>query len=274
MKRSAGMMEKLKRPLRAPYYYFRLRAKALRLGFEEWKRTNGSDNTPPIPPPLLRHRVGGTLDAAIHLKVGRICAQNLKDMLGRIGKDIYSFSHVLDFGCGSGRVMSHFHDRPESCHLYATDIDKQAISWCREHLRFACWEANDAMPPTRYADNTFDFIYAISVFTHLDEKMQFAWLHELKRVAKPDAILILSVHGTAALSQWSESDRELASKMGFFHKVVRKGVFNRHGLPDFYQTSQHSREYVEANWSRLFKIVEYVEAGINEHQDAVILQNL
>lgn len=266
-------MEKLKRPLRAPYYYFLFRAKALRLGFEEWRRRDGGDGSLPIPPPLLRYRVNGTLDPAVHLEVGRTCAQDVKDLLGQIGRDIYSFNHVLDFGCGSGRVMSHFHDRPASCHLYGTDIDKQAIAWCRKHLRFARWETNDAMPPTRYADNTFDLIYAISVFTHLDERMQFAWLRELQRVAKPGAILILSVHGATALSQWSESERALASEKGFFYKVVRTGRFGRYGLPDFYQASQHSREYVEANWSRLFKIIRYVEAGINAHQDAVILQN-
>lgn len=274
MKKTADLRERLKRPLRPPYYYLLFRAKALRLGFEERRRGNDADDGLPIPPPLLRHRVHGEWDAPGYLGVGRMCASNIRDALGLIGRDIYSFQHVLDFGCGSGRVMRCFHDRPASCRLYGTDIDKQAIAWCRKHLRFAEWGTNDAMPPTRYADATFDFIYAVSVFTHLDEAMQFAWLGELKRVSKPGAILLLSVHGASALFQWDEAEKELVAEKGFLYKVVRTGLFNPHGLPDFYQATQHSREYIETHWSRFFKIVRYVEGGIGGFQDVVILQNL
>jgi SAM-dependent methyltransferase len=274
MKSTADIVERLKRPLRPPYYYLRFRAQALRLGLaERWGKSHADDSLP-IPPPLLRHRVHGAFDAQGYLQVGQTCAREIKDLLGLVGRDIHSFNHVLDFGSGSGRVIRNFHDRPASCHLYGTDIDRQAISWCRKHLRFARWDTNDAMPPMRYADASFDLIYAISVFTHLDERIQSAWLKELKRVSKPGALLILSVHGTAALSQWSEEEKALIAEKGFLYKVVRTGPFNPHGLPAFYQATQHSREYVEAHWSRLFKVVRYVDAGICAYQDAVILQNL
>ncbi|MDQ3804342.1 MAG: class I SAM-dependent methyltransferase [Acidobacteriota bacterium] len=273
IKSTAGLVERFKGPLRTPYYYLLFRAKALKLGFEEWRKRNDGDDPLPIPPPLLRYRVHGALDAQSYLQVGRVCAQDIKDLLGSIGRDIYSFNHVLDFGCGSGRVMRFFHDRPASCRLYGTDIDSQAIAWCRKHLHFAQWDTNDAAPPTSYADATFDFIYSISVFTHLDERMQFDWLNELKRVSKPGAILILSVHGTAAFPDWSEDEKALVAEKGFLFKVVRPELFDPTGLPPFYQATKHTREYVEAQWSRLFKIVGYVEAGIGTYQDAVILQN-
>lgn len=272
MKSSAGIVEKFKRPLRPPYYYFLFRVKALRLGLEERGEKSSADALP-IPPPLLRHRVHGELDVPSYLGVGQNCARDIRASLKLVGRDLYSFNHVLDFGCGSGRVLRCFHDRPASCHLYGTDIDKQAIAWCRKHLRFAQWDTNDALPPTRYADNTFDCVYAVSVFTHLDEKMQFAWLGELKRVSKPGAILVLSVHGATALSQWSEAEQATVAEKGFLYKVVRTGLFTPHRLPAFYQATQHSREYIEAHWSRLFNIVGYVEAGLGGYQDAVILQN-
>jgi len=44
------------------------------------------------------------------------------------------------------------------------------------------------MPPMSYEDNMFDFVYSISIFTHLPEDMQFAWLQELQRITKPGGI--------------------------------------------------------------------------------------
>ena len=48
------------------------------------------------------------------------------------------------------------------------------------------------MPPLPFDDGFFDFVFSISVFTHIPEDMQFAWLSELRRVLK--------VGGTALLS--------------------------------------------------------------------------
>jgi len=264
------IITKLKSRLLGPYGYLLLRAKALRLRLDEWMNGSNGD-TLPLPPPLLRFRVHGHLESDSYLQVGQTCAENIKDLLGLIGKDLNSFSHILDFGCGSGRVLRYFYDRPASCQLYGTDIDRQAISWCKKHLDFASWNTNNSLPPTAYADHTFDFIFAISVFTHLDEEMQFAWLNELKRISKPNGILILTVHGDTARSHTSEKEKEMVSEQGLLYTVGQTGIFKADGLPDFYQLTHHSRAYVEDRWSKFFKILGYVEAGINAHQDAVIL---
>lgn len=272
MKATINVIEKLKRPLRNPYDYLLLRAKALRLGLAEWRNKSNRGGSFPVPPPLLRYRVHGALDLGSYLQIGRACAQDIKDLLSTVGKDFYSFNQVLDFGCGSGRVMRFFYDRPDSCHLYGTDIDKQSIDWCKKHLHFASWATNDPLPPTAYADHTFDFIYAISVFSHIDEEMQFTWLNELKRISKPDGILILTVHGESTLAQ-SEEKKAIISEKGFLFTVRQTGMFKLDGLPDFYQDTYHSRAYIEDRWSKLFKIIGYVERGLAAYQDAVILLN-
>ena len=176
MKASVEIIETFKRPLRDPYHYLLFRAKALRVGLQEWKKKSNSDGPFPVPPPLLRFRVHGAFDLESYLRIGQTCAQNIKDLLGAVGKDLFSFNKVLDFGCGSGRVLRVFHDRPDSCHLYGTDVDEQAIAWCKKHLTIASWSTNNPLPPTAYTDHTFDFIYAISVFTHIDEEMNLLGL--------------------------------------------------------------------------------------------------
>ncbi len=44
-------------------------------------------------------------------------------------------------------------------------------------------------------NESFDCVYAISVFTHLSEKMHYAWIEELFRIIKLNGILIFTTHG-------------------------------------------------------------------------------
>jgi SAM-dependent methyltransferase len=120
--------------------------------------------------------------------------------------------------------------------------------------------------------NTFDLIYAISVFTHLDEDFQHVWLCELQRIAKPGAIIILSVHGEYAISMVDSSYQDEVHKRGFMFISGAQGKLKLDGLPDFYQTTYHTRKYIYSEWSAYFDIVHYVERGINNHQDAVIIR--
>ena len=129
------------------------------------------------------------------------------------GRNIYSFENILDFGSGSGRVIANFKDAPETCHFYGTDIDAEMVLWCEENIPGIRWSINGHTPPLAYLDNTFDLIYAISVFTHLDEGMQNAWLGELHRIAKPGAILILTVLGDGIVGKPSPND---ADKLTFW----------------------------------------------------------
>jgi SAM-dependent methyltransferase len=262
-------IERNKIRIRKLYRFLLFRMEALTLAWQERKGLHDPTSSFPVPPPLLRFRVHGSFDRDQYLQIGEICGQNIKDLLEGVGRDFYSFNTVLDFGCGSGRVLRSFRDRPDSCRLYGTDIDRQAIAWCRKNLDIATWSTNPALPPTAYADDSFDLIYAISVFTHLDEQMQFAWLNELKRISKPDGVLLLSVHGA---SHAKDAQAQLSDE-GFLFVVNHSGLFRREGLPDFYQTTFHSQAYIEGKWSRLFKILDYRERGIGGVQDAVILLN-
>src|SRR6266545_70131 len=44
------------------------------------------------------------------------------------------------------------------------------------------------------------------------------------------------------------------------------------GLPDFYQLSFHTREYIEREWPKDFDLALYHPRGINSHQDVSILR--
>ena len=237
----------------------------------DWR--DGLDSSTVVAPPArLRYRVHGKLDRESFLRTGEILAQDIRDLCALEGRDIFSHQRILDFGCGSGRVIRNFQDAPPSCELYGTDIDAELVTWCREHLQGIRWSTNGFQPPLPYHSDTFDLIYAVSVFTHLNEEFQRAWLAELRRVAKPGATVILTVHGEYVIGTLPAVYQNRVHSDGFMFLTGATGRLKLDGLPDFYQTAYHTQEYIEREWSAYFEVVRYVERGINNHQDAVILR--
>jgi SAM-dependent methyltransferase len=264
--------------LLGPIRYWHLRSSALVASLKDlWVPPEAGEIPLPLPPPLLRYRVHGQLDSGTFVTVGRNCARDLMRSFMVTGKDLYALENILDFGCGCARVLRHFHDHPESCHFFGTDIDPEAISWCRSRLPFATFGVNDRLPPLPFPAETFDLIYGVSVFTHLDEDYQLAWLNELRRVTKHGGTLMLSLHGAYAQGiaaqqrMFATCDLETLQDKGFLFQVLETGRFKRDGLPDFYQCAFHTEPYVRETWSEFFAVQDYVERGINNHQDLVVL---
>jgi SAM-dependent methyltransferase len=191
--------------------------------------------------------------------------------LSQIERSIDMYHKVLDFGCGCGRVLSNLSEIPAN-RLYGTDIDQSAIDWCSANLPDIKWCVNDFWPPLPFADVSFDLIFAISVFTHLDEQYQHAWLSELHRIAMPGATLILSVHGAAFIKNLPLKYQNEIKHSGFMYITDATGWLKLDRLPDSYQAAYHTPEYIHRKWSDFFEIRKYVECGINNRQDAVILR--
>lgn len=231
------------------------------------RRHAGKTGVIGLPPASLRYRVHGSPHADTFLRAGKKCSKDIEAALAEIGRDLDSFRNVLDFGCGCGRTLLGFADR--SLRLRGTDIDAEAISWCRDSLDFVEFGVNEALPPLAYPSETFDLVYAISVFTHLDEDFQFRWLNELKRITKPGGIVLLTVHGHRGWKDLREEDVADIEKKGFkfVSSNTMKGIF-----PEWYQNAYHKKEYVLDEYSRYFDVLDYIPRGMNNHQDVVVLR--
>jgi ubiquinone/menaquinone biosynthesis C-methylase UbiE len=207
-----------------------------------------------------------------YLNAGSVVAGSIASHLERSGVRLENLD-ILDFGCGPGRVASQLKKLAPSCRFYGTDIDEEAIDWARANLSAdASFDVNAQAPPTRYADGLFDVIYAISLFTHLDEQSQLAWLAEFSRIAKPGATVLATVHGESTYDSCYPDELKQLAERGFVYRVDRKGRFKLDGLPDSYQTTFHTRDYVTNIWSRYFDVVEYIPGGLHGHQDVLMLR--
>jgi SAM-dependent methyltransferase len=145
----------------------------------------------------LRTRVGclppGFDDDAGYLEKGRAGRRAIERLLPPDWT--WPGKRVLDFGCGAGRTLRHFVPEAPDAELWGADIDRDSIEWARAHLSPPCTLVrNDESPPLPVADDTFDLIYAISVFSHLTTQWA-AWLVELHRLLRPDGILIATFMG-------------------------------------------------------------------------------
>ena len=63
--------------------------------------------------------------------------------------------------------------------LFGFDVDPKVIAMCRETVPYGNYSVVQPSPPTNAADNSFDVIYAYSVFSHLSEEVQSHWVEEL-----------------------------------------------------------------------------------------------
>ena len=262
------------KPIYTSYKVYKYLVFQLRLAIErlrDWIDRPDSAKIP-VPPAKLRHRVHGSLDKESFLQVGETVAQNIRDLCAIVERNVYSFENVLDFGCGCGRVIRNFQEAPASCQFHGTDIDSELVSWCEKYLPNVRWSTNGSWPPLPFADDTFDLIYAISVFTHINEEFQHAWLGELRRIAKRGATIILTVQGEYCIKNLAPSDPSQIRSDGFIFISGTTGKLKLDGLPDFYQNAYHTQEYIHREWSAYFDLVRYVERGVKDYQDAVILQ--
>ncbi|MCS6863737.1 MAG: class I SAM-dependent methyltransferase [Gemmataceae bacterium] len=223
------------------------------------------DDEPPLPPELLRRWVAGTDDAAWFLASGQRAATMLTALLHRHGIRLEESTHLLDFGCGCGRVLRHWRHTPAQ--LHGCDANPLAIEWCADHLPFARCTVNALESPLAYDHDSFDVICAFSVFTHLPQPLQQHWLDELHRVLKPGGVLLLSLHGDALLPElsWAERADYRAGRL-----VVR--------LPGLAGTNHcaafHPPACVRAMLTPRFEILDFLPQGAtgNPPQDAWLVR--
>ena len=149
----------------------------------------------PIPPRHLQVRVVGGYYPAFLSSATRTLSE-FNGILKTAGKSLADFDRVLDLGVGCGRVLRRFHELYPKASLTGADIDAEAIAWLQHnYARVGKFVTLPHLPPSELETDSFELAYAVSVFTHLNEEMQFAWLDELSRVTKRGAYILLTVHG-------------------------------------------------------------------------------
>jgi SAM-dependent methyltransferase len=237
---------------------------ALVHNFHFW--LSGNKETLPIPGYWARLLVAGSADIPGFLVLGRRGFDCIRETLERNGTPIGGLKDVLDFGCGCGRVIRYWNGFADT-RVCGTDINAYLVETCQRCVPFASISKNSMVALLDYANQSFDLIYAFSVFTHLDIKAQKAWRDELRRILRPRGILLLTLHGNAYKGRFIGKELE---DFNSGRPVVRLGQYPGGNLC----TSFHPESYVRETLADGFEIVDAVPEGAkgNPVQDLYMLR--
>jgi SAM-dependent methyltransferase len=220
-------------------------------------RLTGGDDA--LPPPFLRYRVAIDSSRSEFVRVGERCCADVFAAAERAAATRATHPRWLDFGCGAGRIARFMTRNVES--LTGIDVDADAIAWAQHHLK-GTFRVNPHRPPTEFANGSFDAIYAVSVFTHLDEQDQFAWLAEMRRLLRPGGLFVGTTQPETLTynrtDMTTDHHRELQAKGFVFLRGF--GLFNE-------DTAFHTLDYLQREWSKFLEPVTLTRSGLANYLD-------
>jgi len=219
-----------------------------------------------LPPSELMVLVAGSPDVDWFLRFGQSMFQILLGSLQKEGVGVESLSAVLDFGCGCGRVLRHWR-AVQGPQLYGVDRNARLIDWCRGNLPFAEFATNTPQPPLPYRDQSFGCVYAVSVFTHMSEAVQEAWMKELRRIVRPGGYVLFTTHGESFREKLTPLERTAFTAGNL---IVRYEQASGTNLCSAY----HPEAYVRRQMSAGYTVRTMIPAGTREalHQDLYLLR--
>ncbi len=236
----------------------------LRRNLPYWLR--GAPDRLPLPPLKLITLATGQPDIHWYLEGGQLAESAIREALEGAGASIERFRAVLDFGCGSGRVFRRWSSisGPRFC---GCDYNPALVRWCAERLPFGEFCGNQLAPPMSFPTQSFDFIYALSVFTHMPARLQVAWIEELRRILIPGGYLLLSTHGERYLDDLTREEQDQFRSGRLVVKYDDVAGSNTCG-------AYHPAAYVRAELSVGFDLLTHLPEGArgNPHQDLYLLR--
>ena len=203
--------------------------------------------------------------------------QESLEAAGRAFDDVDSW---LDFGCGYGRVIRLLVERVERSTVFASDVVEEAVDFCVTEFG-----VNGLQSSSRIADlrlGRHDFVYAISVLTHLSEEDSVAMLCRLGDALNEGGILMFTTHGPWSVERASLYSRRCGTmKDEIARRVDQSGmafVPYGHYVDDAYGLTWHSEQYIfdrmrdlhGAGMRRLF----ISPRGLDDDQDVFCYQRV
>lgn len=157
---------------------------------------------------LQRNTTGLSSEAA--LRQAHAFYEDVCDGLHKAGVRLGPDSRALDFGFGWGRISRVFMHDLRKQGLYGLDVDPSFVELTRSLFDSDNYERCNAFPPTSCEDDSFDLVFAYSVFSHLSESATRAWMAEFHRILKPGGVLAFTTRHESFFDycQWAASQAD------------------------------------------------------------------
>jgi SAM-dependent methyltransferase len=167
--------------------------------------------------------VGGETDLRIFLKTGLGCFRQIRSHLPSSLANV----RILDFGVGCGRTARFFFREVDGVALHGSDVDKQSVTYLQQEFPFLEAAINNNNPPLPYDNESFDYIYSISLFTHFNQNSFFAWMDEISRCLLRGGLALLTFHGSTAFKEFCSQNKAEKLNVSVPDWTQFKAEFNR-----------------------------------------------
>jgi len=207
-----------------------------------------------LPPQHLAYDAYGSPDWYYYRRTGLQVAQDIEKLLLKYNYDISNIK-ILEWGCGPGRCIRHFPNvLGPNAQIYGTDYNEETIVWAKDNINGVKFMKNDLKPPLPFGNNTFDFVCALSVLTHLSEKSCQQWIKEIARVLKNDGMLCFTTNSDLIAEMLLSHEKKIYDTKGFYCRgkfQEGKKMFN----------TFHSRPYVKQTLTTGFELLQHITSG-------------
>jgi SAM-dependent methyltransferase len=218
-------------------------------------------------------------EIASYAERGRNVIGLVEETLATAGKEIEDVERWLDFGCGYGRVLRFLLERVPPERVSASDVIAEGVEFCRSEFGVTPLRSRPELASVQLG--SFDFVYAISVLTHLDERNSVDFLLLLGDSLAEGGIAMFTTHGEWSLGHPGHYGSEYEARGTEIEAAVReRGIaYLRYAFaPDDYGMTWHSREFVEATMAELhggrLRPLLFEPRGLDGHQDVFAYQRV
>jgi SAM-dependent methyltransferase len=245
---------------------------------------------PGFPPDEIQKNFVGSSGES-NLKEAFKFYSEVKSYATKLGRSLTPESQILDFGCGWGRLIRFFLKDVVSENICGIDVDPEMVDICRQTVRYGNYSTVKPQPPAGFADNTFDIIYAYSVFSHLSEAVHIQWVEEFSKILKPGGILIATTQARNFI-EFCRSLRGQTNDFGWHKALANSFTDTEAALADydsgkflysptgggsvrdasFYGEAIISPAYVKREWSKYLTFCDFVDDPAKCNQAVIVMQ--
>jgi len=180
---------------------------------------------PGFPDPETQKIMVGSAGGQTLSGEGRIFYDMVKKYAKNFNVPINPNTTILDFGCGFGRMIRFYFKDIYEENIFGTDVMSDYINICKDTLHYGNYSVNNSIPPSNFSDNSFDIIYAYSVFSHLSADVAEQWIKEFSRILKPNGLIIATTWGEGFFDYCKMLEDDPSLAISDWHKAIR-GAFS------------------------------------------------
>lgn len=178
---------------------------------------------PPLPDESVQDQYVGSHGVAALREAGAFYAR-VWAVLDAHGVARNDLGHLLDFGCGWGRIYRLFLRHAPPDHLVGVDIDDYCLDLCRQAMPYGTFIQSPVLPPLSLAERSLDIVTAYSVFSHLSQELFEQWLSEFGRLLAPGGFLFFTTLKPEHLDVWAEL---AVSGNEYYRAALARAAFSR-----------------------------------------------